>query len=344
MHRLHILTHLPFLILMEGYAAVNEPTKAIKTFRAMEKLGLAADSSSFYELLRSLCKYRNVEEAEELLLSNRGVFPLKVEGFNIILDGWCSAMADLVEAKRCWREMAAFCISPDGATYALMIGCFSRAGNLFDSMRLYDEMKKKGWPPGISVYNALIYALAGEGLAATAKKLMKKMEELGLEVSVETYNSLILPLCEARKVDEAREMMEEMIQRGITPTAETYKAFLRAEDMAGTMALLQRMSSGAADGSVFLLLLEKFLRWEQAENALRIWAEMGKRGVEKEGGHYLALVRGLVACGWKPKAMEFYREMKVRGFTADPKLERLFTEVEERGRRGRRRAERGKFD
>uniref|UniRef100_A0A1D1XF36 Pentatricopeptide repeat-containing protein At1g80880, mitochondrial n=1 Tax=Anthurium amnicola TaxID=1678845 RepID=A0A1D1XF36_9ARAE len=329
MHQLNILTQRPFVILMERSAAANAPGEAIKTFHDMEKFKIEADSTALYALLRALCKHRNVEEAEELLFSKRKFLPLETEGCNIILDGWCNIIVDVVEAKRLWREMSSYCISPDGTSYTNMICCFSKVGNLFDSLRLYDEMKKRGWPPGLLVYNALIYVLTRESCVSEAKKLFDKVEELGLKANVDTYNSIIHPLCEAHMLDDARDMLDDMIEKGLDPTIETYHAFAKVEDMEGTLNLIKRMHDVGCGPNryTFLLILEKFLKLGEAANALRTWREMRSYGIHPHNTHYVTLVQGLASIGWIPAAFGFYSEMKSKGFPASPKLERFFKHV-----------------
>ncbi|MQL89264.1 hypothetical protein Taro_021837 [Colocasia esculenta] len=333
MYRLKILSQRPFTILMERYAAANQPNDAIKTFDVMEMFKITANSSTFYSLLRALCKHKNVEDAEQLLLSRRKFFPLETEGFNIILDGWCNIIIDVVEAKRLWREMSNCCISPDGTSYANMICCFSNVGNLFDSTRLYDEMKKRGFVPGISVYNALIYVLTRENCVKEAKKLFDRIEDAGLRADEDTYKSIIYPLCEAHKVQEALDMLEDMIKKGLTPTIETYHAFAKIEDIDGTLNLIKRMNDDGCGPNryTFLLILEKFFKLDQAGNALRIWKEMRTYNICPHYTHYAALIQGLASCGWIPKALEFYNEMKSRGFH-DSNVERLIRDISTRNK------------
>lgn len=311
---------------LSRYVAANEVSKAIKTFHVMEKFNINADSAMFYALLRALCKNRNVEEAEELLLLNKTFFPLETEGFNIVLDGWCNIIIDVVEAKRVWREMANCCIIPDGTSYSHLICCYAKVGNLFDSLRLCDQMKTRGWVPGLEIYNALIYALTREGCVKEARKTFDKILEAGLKPDIETYNSMICPLCEVRKLEEAREIMDEMVKNGFHPTSETYHAFAKVENIEGTLNLLKRMKDVGCgpDGSTFLLLLDKFFRLGESESALKIWCEMRMYNVIPNSSHFATLVQGLTTHGWIPKAMEFYDEMRSKGFPGDPKLEKVF--------------------
>ncbi|XP_058067684.1 pentatricopeptide repeat-containing protein At1g80880, mitochondrial [Magnolia sinica] len=332
MHRSAITTHRALLILIERYAAANDASKAIRTFEAMDKFRIIADSTAFYTLLRTLCKHNNIEEAEEFMFLNKKLFPLETESFNIILNGWCNIIVDEVEAKRVWREMSNCCITPDGTSYTHMICCFSKVGNLFESLRLYDEMKKRGWVPGLVVYNSLIYVLTKENCMKEARNLLHKIIEVGLKPDADTFNSIIYPLCEAQKLEEARIVLDEMVKKGLDPTVGTYHALANVEDMDGTLNLINRMREVGCgpDSSTYLIVLNKFFRWGLPENMLIIWTEMRKHDVVPDSEHYIVLVQGLATCGWLYKAREFYDEMKSRGFRDDPKIEKLLKELEAR--------------
>ncbi|CAM0944421.1 unnamed protein product [Alopecurus aequalis] len=326
MQRRGVLTRRAMVILMERYAAVNEVKKAVKTFDAMERFKLEADQTVFYALLRALCKSKNIEDAEELLLTRRKFFPLTAEGFNIVLDGWCNIFTDVAEVKRVWREMSNCCITPDGTSYTLMVCSFSKVGNLFDTLRLYDEMKKRGWTPGIGVYNSLAYVLTRENCMKDAKNVLSKMADEGLEPDVETYNSIIVPLCESCKLDESRNIMEDMIIQGIVPTISTYHAFLKQEGIDETLQLLKKMKEDGCgpNSDTFLMLIDKFIQWNESGNALRVWNEMRRYDIRPDYVHYMAVIQGLVKHGCVPRALEYYDEMKLNGFASDPILEKEF--------------------
>nr|XP_010912182.3 pentatricopeptide repeat-containing protein At1g80880, mitochondrial [Elaeis guineensis] len=326
LYRKSILTQRAMVIMMERYAAANDARKAIKTFHAMETFRIDADLAAYYALLCALCKNKNVEEAEEFLLLNRKFYPLTADNFNVVLDGWCNIIGDVAEAKRVWREMSNCCITPNGTTYSHMICCFSKVGNLFDCLRLYDEMKKRGWVPDLLVYNSLIYVLTKENCLKDANNIFERITEAGLQPNVETYNSMIYPLCEAHKLEEARVILDEMMVKGFHPNIDTYHAFIKAEDVEGTLKVMNKMRivGCGPNGYTFLLLFDKFFSLDKSDGALRMWSEMKRYNVVPGSAHYMALVQGLALHGWIPKALEFYNEMISRGFPADPKLEKLF--------------------
>uniref|UniRef100_A0A5B7BFF5 Pentacotripeptide-repeat region of PRORP domain-containing protein n=1 Tax=Davidia involucrata TaxID=16924 RepID=A0A5B7BFF5_DAVIN len=328
LHRSSVDIRQAMLIMIDRYAAANDPGKAIQTFQIMEKFRMTPDLKAFYTLLNILCKHGNIEEAEEFMLLNKKLFPLETEGFNIILNGWCNISLDVYEAKRVWREMSKCCIMPNATSYTHMISCFSKVGNLFDSLRLYDEMKKRGWVPGLEVYNSLIYILTRENCLEKALKILDKMKEAGAQPDSTSYNSMIRPLCEATKLDEARNILAAMIGDNVSPTIETHHAFLEGGSLEGTLEILNCMRKAGLgpNRDTFLLIFSKFFKLDQTENALKIWGEMKQHEVVPDSEHYTVMVEGLAMCGLLIKARELYAEMKSNGILDNPKLKKILKE------------------
>lgn len=324
-------TRQAMLAIIDRYAAANNHEKAIKTFQFMEKLKLQPDQNAFYIVICALCRYGNVEEAEEFMLKNKKLFPLQTEGFNIILHGWCNISVDAVEAKRVWREMASSCITPDAMSYTLLISCFSQVGNLFDSLRLYDEMKKRGWIPGLDVYNSLINVMAQENCLSEALKILEKIKENGLQPDSRSYNCLICPLCEAGKFEEARNLLSIMTQEGAQPTTKTYQAFLKGANLEGTFEILSQMNGNKVgpDKCTFLLIFDRFFKLREPENVLKVWVEIRQFGVHPDSEHYKSLIHGLANCGCLMKAKELHTEMLSNGYVDDPILKKLLQGLEQ---------------
>ncbi|VVB11544.1 unnamed protein product [Arabis nemorensis] len=326
-------TRKAMFLMMDRYAAANDTSQAIRTFDIMDKFKHIPDEEAFQGLLYALCRHGHIEKAEEFMLASKKLFPVDVEGFNVILNGWCNIWTDVTEAKRIWREMGNYCITPNKDSYSHMISCFSKVGILFDSLRLYDEMKKRGLVPGIEVYNSLVYVLTRENCFDEAMKLMGKMKEEGLKPDSVTYNSMIRPLCESGKLDEARNVLATMISENISLTVDTFHAFLEAVNFDQTLEVLGQMKIcclGPKENT-FLLILGKLFKEKQPENALKIWGEMDRFEIVANHALYLATVHGLLTCGWLAKAKEMYSEMKSKGFSGNPKLQKLLEEQKVKG-------------
>lgn len=296
----------------------------------MEKFRLTPDQAAFHGLLNSLCKYGNIEEAEEFMLVNKKLFPLETESFNIILNGWCNVSVDVFEAKRIWREMSKCCILPDSTSYTYMISCFSKTGNLFDSLRLYDEMKKRNWVPSLEVYNSLAYVLTRENCFSEALKILEKVKEVRLQPDSSTYISLIRPLCEAGKLDEARDVLTMMTENNVDPTMETYHCFIRGADSERSFELLKQMRQDdlGPTEATFVIMLHRSFELAQPDYALKAWAEMKRYDILPNSEHYSVLIQGLATCGLLKQAGEFYNEMTSHGFIAHPKIKMLLKEPE----------------
>ncbi|XP_076920525.1 pentatricopeptide repeat-containing protein At1g80880, mitochondrial-like [Bidens hawaiensis] len=321
-------TQRPMLVMIDRYAAANEPTEAIRAFQIMEKFKLTPDQKAFYTLLDTLCKHGNVEEAEEFMFSNAKLFPLKTAGFNIILNGWCNIYVDIIEAKRIWKEMDKNQVIPDENSYTHMISCFSKVNNLFDSLRLFDEMNKKGWRPNRMAYNSLVCVLAHENCHEEALKILDKMKDMNIIPDSITFNYIIHPLCKAGKLVNARRVLSRMLEENINPTIDTYHAFLEGKDLTfeESFELLDRMmkSGNGPNRDTFVLILRKFLELSEVENALKIWVKMKEYEVSPDSAHFGMMVEGLVKHGLVTKARELYGEMISIGITVDPRLAKLF--------------------
>ncbi|GFP90035.1 pentatricopeptide repeat-containing protein at1g80880 mitochondrial [Phtheirospermum japonicum] len=193
-----------------------------------------------------------------------------------------------------------------------MISCFSTIGNLFYSLRLYDEMKKQGWTPGADVYHSLIYVITHENCLTEALKIVDRMKETGLKPNATTYNLIVHHLCEDLKFKEARNVLAQMIEDEISPTIDTYHVFMKGESLEGTLGVLDYMRKCGLgpNKDTFLLVLEKFLKLGQHENALKMWSEMKEYEVKLDRSHYGVLVERLAKYRLIEKARKLYSEMR----------------------------------
>lgn len=321
-----LVTPQTLLILIRRYCAIHDVGRAINTFYAFKQFGFAPGIDDFHGLLGALCRYKNVEDAEHLLLCNESAFPFETKSFNIVLNGWCNVMVYLREAKRFWRDMGNRGIPKDVVSFGSMISCYSKASNLTNVLKLYNQMREVGIESDIKVYNAVVYALAKGKCMEDAKGLLKKMEDKGVTPNAVTFNSLIRPLCKARRVDDAREVFDEMLQRGLTPSIRTYHAFFDvARSVDEVFELLNRMKEKGCSPEIetYIMLIRKFCRWRQHESVYRLWNEMIENGLSPDRSAYIVLIHGLFLNGKLEEASRYYEEMKMKGFLPEPKTEEM---------------------
>ncbi|WCJ43666.1 Tetratricopeptide repeat (TPR)-like superfamily protein [Euphorbia peplus] len=321
-----LVTPQTLLILIRRYCAVHDVGRAINTFYAYKRFKFDVGIDEFQSLLSALCRYKNVEDAEHLMFCNRKVYPLNTKSFNIILNGWSNLIGSPREAERVWREMSNRRIPYDVVSYASILSCYSKGGNLHKVLQLYNRMKQMGIEPDRKVYNAVIFALAKGRHEKQAIDLMKTMEEKGIKPNIITYNSLIKPLCKARKIDEAWAAFDEILQRGCVPTIRTYHAFFRAlRTGEEVFALLDKMRKTGCQpvNDTYIMLIRKFCRWRQFDDVFKIWNEMSENGVGPDRSSYIVLIHGLFLNGKLDAAYEYYADMKRKGFLPEPKIDEL---------------------
>lgn len=299
----------------------------MNAFHSMKRFGFSHGMEEFHGLLNALCRYKNVEDAEHLLLCNEERFPFETKSFNIVLNGWSNIMINLRESKRFWRNMDLRGIHKDLISYSSMISCFSKAGNLRDVLNLFDQMKEKGIEPDRKVYNAVIHALAKGRCMDKARALVKRMEESGFKPDMVTYNSLIRALCKTKKPDDAKGVFNEMSKRRITPSLMTFHPlFHMARSSDEVFELLGQMQNVGCVPSMdtYIMLIRKFCRWKQFESVFKLWHDvMPHNGFSPDRSAYIVLIHGLFLNGRLEEAANFYEEMKNKGFHPEPKTEEM---------------------
>ncbi|KAL4203109.1 hypothetical protein AMTRI_Chr01g126250 [Amborella trichopoda] len=322
-----MVTPQTLLIMVRKYCAAHDVGNAINTFYTFKKFKFEVGINEFQDLLSALCRYKNVEDAEHLLYSNKDTFPFETKSFNIILNGWGNIVGNLREAKRTWRDMCNKGIPQDAFSYNSMISCYSRAGNLNDALKLFNQMKDLGVDPDRKVYNAMAFALAKGNCTREAIHLVKTMEEKGFSPDAVTYNSLIKPLCKARKMQDARAVFDAMLQKRFSPSFRTFHAFFRAlrseEEVFDLLDTMKRMGCSPTTDT-YIMLIRKFCRWRQHENVFKIWNEMGTNGPCPDRSSYIVLTHGLFLNGRVDDAFKYYEEMKTKGFEPEPKTDEMF--------------------
>ncbi|KAF8751256.1 hypothetical protein HU200_012131 [Digitaria exilis] len=314
------------LLLIRRHCAARDVAGAIAAFRALPRFGFHPGVVEFHGLLSALCRYKNVKDAEHLLMSSQEEFPFDTKSFNIVLNGWCNIICSVREAKRFWSGMENLGIVRDVVSYGSMISCFSKSGSLDSVMKLFNRMKEAGIVPDRKVYNAVVYSLAKGRCAKQAKMLVRTMEEEKIAPDTATFNSLIGPLCKVRQVQEAMEIFDAMLGRGLSPSVRTFHALLNvARSPSEVFDLLDKMKELHCEPEMdtYIMLIRKFCRWRQHESVEKLWSAMPANGLSPDRSAYIVLIHGLFLNGRLEEAAKYYEEMKSKGFSPEPKTEEM---------------------
>ncbi|KMT02603.1 hypothetical protein BVRB_9g202890 [Beta vulgaris subsp. vulgaris] len=314
------------LIMIRRYSATHDVVNAINTFHTLKRFNFCVGVEEFQKLLSALTRYKNVQEAEHLLFSNKNIYQFNTKSFNIILNGWCNIVGSPREANRFWRLMIDLGVERDVISFSSIISCYSKLSRLKEVLKLFDQMKEMRIEPDRKAYNAILHALAKEGRAKEALNILQTMEDEGIAPNAVTYNSLIKPLCEARRRDEAQKVFDAMLSRGLQPTIRTFHAFLRIQRTGEEIfMLLDKMKELGCQPNkdTYLLLIRKFCRWRQLDKVFYLWDQMKQNGLNDDTSSYIALIHGLFLNGELEEAHKIYIEMKGKKLLADVKTDEL---------------------
>ncbi|RLM93470.1 pentatricopeptide repeat-containing protein [Panicum miliaceum] len=314
------------LLLIRRHCAARDVAGAVAAFRGLPTFGFCPGVAEFHGLLSALCRYKNVQDAEHLLMSSHKEFPFETKSFNIVLNGWCNIIGSVREAKRFWNAMGNLGIDRDVVSHGSMISCFSKSGSLDSVMKLFNRMKEAGIAPDRKVYNAVVYALAKGRCMEEAKVLVQTMEEKEVAPDTATFNSLIGPLCKARRVHQAMETFYAMLGRGVPPSVRTFHALLNvASRPIEVFDMLLKMKELRCEPEMdtYIMLIRKFCRWRQYESVEKLWSAMPANGLSPDRSAYIVLIHGLFLNGKLEEAAKYYEEMKAKGFAPEQKTQEM---------------------
>lgn len=212
-------------IVLDSFIQARQVYKAVQMFGNLEDFGLKCDTESLNVMLRCLCKRLHVGAANSFFNSMRGKVLFDGETYDILIGGW-SKLGNVNEIERVLKEMVVEGFSPDTSTFCYLIEGLGRAGRIDDAIVIFNSMKEKGCGPDTNAYNALISNYISIGDFDECMKYYKTMLSNKCDPNIDTYTKLIQGLLKARKVADALELFEEMLDRGIVPSMGTLTSFL----------------------------------------------------------------------------------------------------------------------
>ncbi|KAJ0086797.1 hypothetical protein Patl1_09376 [Pistacia atlantica] len=177
------------------------------------------------DVQRCLCQRLHVGAANSFFNSMRGKVLFNGKTYDIIIGGW-SKLGEVSEIERVLKEMVVEGFSPDTSTFCYLIEGLGRAGRIDDAIAVFHAMKEKGCGPDTNAYNALISNYISIGDFDECMKYYKGMLSNKCDPNLDTYTKLIHGLLKARKVADALEVFEEMLDRGLVPSMGTITSFI----------------------------------------------------------------------------------------------------------------------
>lgn len=194
---------------------------AIESFRMIEEFGVKKDTSSMNMLLDALCKENGVRRAWGVFMEYRDEITPDAASFNILIHGWCNA-GQLEEARSTMDEMQRFGFNPCVISYTSLIEAYCKLKDFREVDFILDEMQTRGCPPNVVTYTIVMHALGKAKETQEAFLVYDQMKKNNCVPDTGFFNSLIYILGRAGRIQNAHDVLVEMKHTGISPDATTY--------------------------------------------------------------------------------------------------------------------------
>ncbi|CAH8323239.1 unnamed protein product [Eruca vesicaria subsp. sativa] len=214
-------------IAMDSFARAHYVRRAIELFEESGDFGVECSrTESFNALLRCLCERSHVSAASSVFNGKKGEICFDGCSYNIMIGGW-SKLGEVEEMEKVFKEMVEGGFGPDCLSFSYFIEGLGRAGRVNDSVEVFDDMRDKGCVPDAKVYNAMICNFIFARDFDESVRYYRRMLDEECEPDLETYSKLVSGLIKGRRVADALEIYEEMLSRGIVPTTGLVTSFIK---------------------------------------------------------------------------------------------------------------------
>ena len=224
-----------FGILIDLYATAQLPQKALKTFAAMMRAGVAPNLVHFTQLIDLYSKrgdQRSLEKATTLysMMRQKGIPPSEVT-LSCLIDACCQT-GDVDQAFRYYSEAAEAGLDPGDAAHNQLIRICTLNNRVDDALDLVKKMVRgKGDLEEVSL-DSLVWALCHKH-TERALRLAALMRALKLRPSGRTLRRLAAACARDSYTQEAYTVYSELKARGKLVGKQTGSALLRALGKAG---------------------------------------------------------------------------------------------------------------
>ncbi|XP_031402099.1 pentatricopeptide repeat-containing protein At1g71210, mitochondrial [Punica granatum] len=283
-------------------------------------------SRMFYNfLINALCDNKSTDEAYQIWKSSiaSGYFPGK-KSFGILTDALfrenkINEMMELVLAALEQNFL------PNASTYHKFVLALCKARRVEEGYLLHREVSKIAkFSQRRDSFVHLIRALSRSNRGDMAATLLIDMQGNGHRVTLSLYKSVIQCLC---NMDDPGRRVLTLLERQLSysgPKAFVFNFIIcgagcaRNPELAREVYEIMKRSGLSPSVTTDLLLLKSYLTSGRIFDALNFYGDIGQRRTIKRR-LYTAMVVGLCEAGRTDYALEFFKEMRTKGF--NPSIE-----------------------
>ncbi|KAG0546390.1 hypothetical protein BDA96_02G443600 [Sorghum bicolor] len=282
----------------------------------MDKFGCFPDIWACNIYVDYLCKQNRLHDALMMLenMEMRGTGPDVVTYTTIV--GCLCDNKQFAEAVELWEEMMRRGVKPDIISCGVLIFGLCKSDKVDEAFELALRMLSLNLELNVCIYNALISGFMRSGSINKAFKIISFMQANGCEPDVVTYNIRLNHYCDAGMIKEAEMLIEEMEMSGVVnPDRYSYNQMLKGLckahqlDRAFGFVSDHMEVGGFCDIVSCNILIDAFCKAKKVTSALKLFKEMGYKGIQADAVTYGTLINGLYGVGYCNLAEEIFEQM-----------------------------------
>ncbi|KAK9704741.1 hypothetical protein RND81_07G008100 [Saponaria officinalis] len=210
-----------------------------------------------------------------------------------------------------------------GKLASTMISVMGRFGNVDLARFVFDNAVTQGYGNTVYTYSALISAYGRSGFYKEAIGVFEQMKTQGLKPNLVTYNAVIDACAKAGvKFELVSRIYDEMLSIGVAPDRITFNSMLavcKCGLWEEAMRLVAEMGIRGIDQDVFTYntLLDVICKGGKMDLAFDIISQMTAKNVMPNVVTYSTVVDGFAKAGRLEDALAMFQEMKYVGIKMD---------------------------
>merc|ERR1719277_1162266 len=214
--------------MIRGYAYSKQPVQALAFYRRMQAEGIQATAITFNSVLDMMVRqFSDPARLQEVMddMQSASVSP-DVATYSILIKASCNA-GQLDSALSLFRQCRSHGLAFDEVAFNTLLLACSKAEKVSMADEILAEMRSIGMAPTQVTISILVKMYGKAKMLDKAIDLSRMVEpEYGMKPNLHVYTCLIQACVRNRQVQKSWEVFGSMFQAGTVPDAVTYGALI----------------------------------------------------------------------------------------------------------------------
>ncbi|KAJ0818012.1 putative tetratricopeptide-like helical domain superfamily [Helianthus annuus] len=291
-------------VLLHGYCAVNDLTKAKEVFGAILKKNITIYTSSYSKFVSLMCndgRYRFAFSLKDLMVKQSSSH-IDITLYNILMfhlfasknSVFVDTILDEIQEKR---------LEFDDVTYNFLVYGFSNCESGSRSVYYLTEMMSKDLKPSNRSLRAVVRSLLEDNKFTEVLKLSREMETKRWVHCSIVQNVIVTCFLNMGKLQEAVKFLENMIRKDLVPDNVNYDNLIKKmchhgrNDTASDLLDSMLMKANIPDSTTYDRLIQDLSVCNKIDDALDLYTEMLNHKLAPSIKTYEVLTETLCECG-----------------------------------------------